>query len=415
MKSEVIKYLGGRFIPALVNLAVIILAIRFLGPVEYGRYSLLFFTVLLVITLTFHWVQVSVLRFLSGMPRESDVVLGRFYDLTILSAVCSTLLVAAAGYFYFRLDGISLVIVSLYAFLNHFFLFHQAVLHAYHKSIRTAILEGSDHVIILLALLTGIFFLEWRSAMVLFASYVVALAGVLVLRSLIRVKGLFRVNLRKIYWDSRFFSRVVDFGYGLALYIFLSHLVLAADRFLVGGLLGIREAGMYSAVKDLLFKTVTFASFPIYIAYQSKIQDHWNSRHRVNAWTAAKEALSFEILIFIVAFIVFMVVKKDLFGRLLGLPELDNWRIYLPLMLAAFLWQVAMLFQRFTELFYRTSGLLLALTVTVALNIAFNAMLIPHYGLIAAAMVLFCTSLLYSGLILILAWRAASKLDHPGR
>ncbi|MFZ4564005.1 MAG: hypothetical protein ACOYNU_11540, partial [Bacteroidales bacterium] len=67
MKKEVLKYLAGRLIPALVSLALIVLAIRYLGPVEYGRYSLLLYMALLVITLDFHWVQVSILRFLGGM------------------------------------------------------------------------------------------------------------------------------------------------------------------------------------------------------------------------------------------------------------------------------------------------------------------------------------------------------------
>ena len=41
MKKEILKYLAGRFIPAIVNLALVILAVRYLGPAEYGKYSLL--------------------------------------------------------------------------------------------------------------------------------------------------------------------------------------------------------------------------------------------------------------------------------------------------------------------------------------------------------------------------------------
>jgi O-antigen/teichoic acid export membrane protein len=103
MKKEVLTYLAGRFIPAFVNLALIILAIRFLGPVEYGRYSLLLYMALLVITLSFHWVQVSILRFLGAMPRETNIVMSRFFDLTLFSALFSTLIVVLTGIFYFNL------------------------------------------------------------------------------------------------------------------------------------------------------------------------------------------------------------------------------------------------------------------------------------------------------------------------
>ena len=112
MNKEIIKYLGGRFIPAMVNLAVIVLAIRYLGPAEYGRYSLLFYAVLLVVTLSFHWVQVSIIRFLAGMPRETNVVMSRFFDLTIFSALFSAFAVVLLGIFYFKLPALEIVLVQ---------------------------------------------------------------------------------------------------------------------------------------------------------------------------------------------------------------------------------------------------------------------------------------------------------------
>ena len=137
MRKEILKYLAGRFIPAIVNVALVVLAVRFLGPVVYGKYSLLLYTALLAITLSFHWVQVSILRFLGGMPRETNVVMSRFFDLTVFSALVSTFIVLLAGIFYFHLALPELFLVSLFAFLNHFsiagdnlyLIFLSAVLH----------------------------------------------------------------------------------------------------------------------------------------------------------------------------------------------------------------------------------------------------------------------------------------------
>jgi len=411
VNKEVIKYLAGRFIPAFVNVAVIVLAIRFLGPVEYGRYSLLIYSVLLVITLSFHWVQVSILRFLSGMPRETNVVMSRFFDLTLFSALFTTLVIVLIGIWYFHLPLIELLLVALFAFLNHFFLFHQAILQAYHRSVRTAILEGSDQLLIMIVLLIGLFLFHLKSSMLMFGSLVIGLAGVLILRSLIRVKGLLTVDLTHLYWDSRFSAKVIEFGYGITLWLFLSHLLMAMDRFIIMEYLGYREAGMYSALKDLLFKGITFASLPIYISYQAKILDHWNSRHRKDAWVSIKEALSFEILIFIIFFIVFMVAKQMLFQEVLKIPEIDVWLIYLPVLLAAFIWQVALLFQRFLELFFRSVYTLIAIGVIVLLNLVMNLIFVPGYGLIASSLILLFTSMLYAGFIVVLSLIAARRLS----
>lgn len=411
MNKEVIKYLAGRLIPAIVNVAVIVLAIRFLGPVEYGRYSLLIYSVLLIITLSFHWVQVSILRFLSGMPRETNVVMSRFFDLTIFSALFSTLIVVLLGIWYFHLSIIELVLVALFAFLNHFYLFHQAILQAYHKTIRTAILEGSDHLLIMIVVLVGLFFFEMKSSMLMFGSLVIGLAGVLVLRSLIRVKGLLTVDLKHLYWDTRFSAKVVEFGYGITLWLFLSHLLMAMDRFIIMEYLGYRDAGMYSALKDLLFKSISFASFPIYISYQAKIQDHWNSRHHQDAWVSIKEALSFELLIFIIVFIGFMVVKQMLFKDVLKIPEIDIWLIYLPVLLAAFLWQVGLLFQRFAELVFRSAYMLIAIAAIVVLNLVLNLIFVPVFGLTASSLILLFSSLLYTGFIVTLSIIAGQRLS----
>ena len=411
MKKEVLKYLAGRFIPAIVNLAFIVLTIRFLGPVEYGRYSLLLYLVLLVVTLNFHWIQVSILRFLGGMPRETNVVMSRFFDLTIFSAFFSTLIVVLAGVFYFHLGMIEVFLVALFAFLTHFFLFHQAILEAYHRSIRTAILEGTDQLLIIVVLLTGLFFFELRSTILIFGSLVIGLVGVLILRSVIRVKGLLTIDLKHLYWDSRFSGKVMEFGYGITLWLFLSHLLMAADRFIIMEHFGYHDAGIYSGLKDLLFKGVTFASFPIYISYQSKIVDQWHAHHKLEAWKTIKEAISFELLIFIIVFIVFMVGKPMLLDNLLKIPEVDYWLIYLPILIASFLWQVALLLQRFLELTYRSAYIVIAVGVCVLLNIILNLIFVPRNGIVAPSLILLLTSMLYAGFMLVLAFILSKRLQ----
>jgi O-antigen/teichoic acid export membrane protein len=283
-------------------------------------------------------------------------------------------------------------------------------LQAYNKSVRTAILEGSDQLLIMLVVLIGLFFFQWKSSMLLFSSLVIGLAGVLVLRVLIRVKGLLTVDMKHLYWDSRFSSKVIEFGYGIALWLFLSHLMMAMDRFIIMEYMDYYDAGMYSALKDLLFKSITFVSFPIYISYQTKVLDQFHSRHRKDAWASIKEAISFEILIFIIFFIVFMVVKHSLFKDILGISEVDAWLIYLPLMLAAFVWQVALLLQRFLELLFSPLYTLLAIAAVVVINLGLNLVFVPHYGLIASSLILLFTTLLYAGFVIILSYIAGKRL-----
>ena len=92
MKKDVLIYFAGKIIPALANLAIIILAVRFLGKAEYGKYSLVFYATMLLSTLTFGWIQQSILRFLSAYPGEQVLVINRFFFLTVISTLSAVIL-----------------------------------------------------------------------------------------------------------------------------------------------------------------------------------------------------------------------------------------------------------------------------------------------------------------------------------
>jgi O-antigen/teichoic acid export membrane protein len=178
-------------------------------------------------------------------------------------------------------------------------------------------------------------------------------------------------------------------------------LLLSTDRFIIYEYLGYDDAGVYSVLKDLIYKGVMFSIFPIYTSYQSKIGDEWNARHKLETWTKVKEAISFEMLIFIILFIVFMVVKSTLFNDFLHLPALDNWLIYLPVLMAAFLWQIVLLFQRFLELTVKSAFVLWMMAITVGLNIVLNLIFVPEFGLAAGSISLLVVSIFYtSGIFL---------------
>jgi O-antigen/teichoic acid export membrane protein len=166
-------------------------------------------------------------------------------------------------------------------------------------------------------------------------------------------------------------------------------------------------------MKDLLFKGVTFACMPIFVSYQSRVLDHWNSNRKQEAFSSIKEALSFEFLVFIILFIIFMVVKEGLFLNLLRIPAMDSWEIYLPILLSAFVWQMTILLQRFLDLMFRQAYLLIIIAGCTVFNIGANLLLVPVYGFRGASLVMLATVILYAVLILLFSWLARRK--HPDR
>ncbi len=413
MKKDVVIYLSGRFIPAFVSIAVIIMAARFLGPEEYGKYSLILYVVLMAVTLSFHWIQVSIIRFLSSMSRETSLVVSRFYSLTLISSLLSLLMVFTAGILYFKLSGLELTLVMFFAFLSQIYLVHIAIYQAYHRSIRTAVLEGMDNAILLLVLLVGIFLFHLKSFNLLFLAMVSGLVSAEILRVFIRVKGIYQIDLTKIYWDNRFSKKVFEFGFGISLWLFLSHVVFSADRFIIKEFYGYTEAGIFSVVKDLLFKVASFACMPLYFSYQPKILEHWNAHRPTQAIGQIREALNFEILVFVILFIIMMIMKDRIFHDLMHI-RVDHLGIeYIFLIFSAFIWQGSMFLQKPLELLYRQGDMILALGFSALLNILANLYLVPRMGYYVAAPVMFVTVLVYSLLIFFLSYiRIKRKATH---
>jgi hypothetical protein len=99
-----------------------------------------------------------------------------------------------------------------------------------------------------------------------------------------------------------------------------------------------------------------------------------------------------------------------LFAEVLEIPEMDFWLLYLPVLMASFLWQVALLLQRFLELTYRTAYMLIAIGVCVFLNVILNLIFVPQHGMIASSLILLTTSTLYAGFMVVLALITSKKL-----
>jgi len=409
MKRDVVIYLSGRFIPAFVSIAIIVIAARFLGPEQYGKYSLILYTVLMAVTLSFHWIQVSIIRFLSSMSKEASLVVGRFFSLTLISSLVSLLMVFLAGTLYFKLTGIELSLVMVFAFLSQIYLVHIAIYQAYHRPIRTAVLEGADNLVLLGILLSGIFLFHMKSFSLLFIAMILGLLSAEILRIFIRIKGLYNIDLTKIYWDSRFSRKVFEFGFGISLWLFLSHLLFSADRFIIKEFYGYHDAGVYSVVKDLLFKVATFACMPLFFSYQPKILEYWNAHRHRQALGQIREALNFEILVFVILFIVLMIMKDKIFHDMVKIRVKYLGIEFLFLIFAAFLWQACMFLQKPLELLYRQNDMLLALGFAALLNILANLYLVPRLGYFIAAPVMFGTVLIYCTLVFLFSYRRIKR------
>ncbi len=396
------QYFFSKILPSLASLAVILIAIRYLGPLEYGMYALIVATVLIITTLSFGWIRQSIHRFMCSDKENIHLLVNRFFYLTFFSIILSALILALVLYYAFRLGTFEMIAVIVYAGLYTMFMFHIAIHQARQQSRAAAISEAAFQLINLGLICFFVIHLGLFDYRMMFISMAMALAitetGRLIFVSRIREP----VEITHVFWDTRFSQKVIEYGRPLTLWIVLSLVLSLADRFILKIFHGYSTTGIYSAISDILQIIITLFCMPILMHYHPKILEQWNANHRKEAMVLLRDAVSFDVLIGLVIFIAVMILRDSFYIGFLGLQDRGIFAVSVILVIDAFLWQLILMFQKPLETFARRKFKVTAILVTVVVNLAGNLIFVPRFGYYASAVVMFCSYVIYLVLIFVI-------------
>ena len=387
MKKDVLIYFAGKIIPACVNLAIIILAVRFLGKAEYGKYSLVFYATMLLSTLTFGWIQQSIIRFLSAYPHEQVLVINRFFFMTIMSTLSAVIIGLFLCIFYFQLQWTETAVVMVYIFMYNIFLFHLTLNQTSRKSLRYAILEGTFNLFYIIMFLVLVIIFNQHLFIVLFVAMVFGLLFTGFLQITVLTEAKVGLDISRIYFHTGFSKQVFNFGFPITIWLFLSYLLNISDRFIIKEFTSYENVGTYSAIKDLIIKLATFTTIPILLAYYPMIVEKWNGNRKKEAIALIREGLYYCFLIAVVVFVIFMVFQNIFYTRILHLQVMQQFVVSAALIGSAFLWQAALLLHKPLELLLKPRLMLVAILAAITVNTVANLVFVPIYGYPASAVI----------------------------
>ncbi len=405
MKKDVLIYFAGKIIPAGVNLAIIILAVRFLGKAEYGKYSLVFYATMLLSTFTFGWIQQSIIRFLSAYPKDQVLVINRFFFLTIMSTLSAVIIGFFLCIFYFHLRWPETAVVMVYIFVYNIFLFLLTLNQTNRKSLRYAILEGTYSLIYIFLFLLLVLIFNQHLFIVLFVAMVFGLLFTEFFWVTVLSEGKVVFDTSRIYFHTGFSKQVFNFGFPITIWLFLSYLLNISDRFIIKEYTSYENVGTYSAIKDFIIKIATFATVPILLAYYPMIVEKWNGNRKQEAITLIREGLKYCFLIAIVVFVFFMVFQNIFYTRILHLQVMHQLLVSAALIGSAFLWQAALLMHKPLELLLKPRLMLVAILAALAVNALANLVFVPIYGYPASAVISLASVITYIIVIFVFLFR----------
>jgi O-antigen/teichoic acid export membrane protein len=157
-----------------------------------------------------------------------------------------------------------------------------------------------------------------------------------------------------------------------------------------------KDLGAYSAIYDLLYKSITLLYAPILVAGFPIMTQKYNSGDKKGALKFLKKLILFEVLIFIVIVVTAFFLKGFFLEKIVGIIITDQTlELILPIIFGAFIWQLAMLIHKPLEFELKTKTMLLFIIMALTANVVLNIVFIPAYGILFAAYSTFLSALLY--------------------
>jgi O-antigen/teichoic acid export membrane protein len=386
LRNHLATYLPAVLLPPAVAMGSLVLYSRVLPPGEYGRLTLIMAVTMLVIALCARWLTIGITRLYPAAERSGR---GAHFIMTVLAVWAACLAVLGAGTLVFTaafgdreptygwLAAIGFLIVAARTFVTC----TNSVLRAQLRVGRYAITECAQALVgFALSVQAGLWF-GWRAGSIL-AGTATGYALVAAIAAIGLVPDLAGGRPDRAGFVSLLrFAGPLTVTYGLAL------LLASADQFFVQALIGADAGGLYGAVNGLanrsivlIFSGISMVVFPLSVrAMEQEGPAACRRRERQNVELVVALALP------AAAFLI--VAAPQMVHLLLGAAYRDAALSLLPwIVCATFVNRMAVdVFDHAFYLAQRTKLLLAVLLPAAVASVALNLLLIPHYGLLGAA------------------------------
>ena len=393
-------YFLGLIFSGLISFATIPLIVKYYGIEGYGTFSLVQNVILVLISFGGGWLNQCVLRFNDYSTNFKFTIFQLYFVVFLpLSLLCFGILTLMEAGILISILGTSTMFLGSLVALS--IVFYQSKFNArisfYFDFIRIFIF-----VLMVLTFNLVLYHMPSLQRLMLsfFISYLISFFFLLRIDfKFLKISvGLFIKKFNKDYFIILYKqnSHLYNYGWPLALWFTVSSLMNVSDRYIIDYYLTDKDLGAYSAIYDLLYKSITLLYAPILVAGFPIMTQKYNSGDKKGALQFLKKLILFEVLIFIVIVVTAFFLRGFFLEKIVGIIITDQTlELILPIIFGAFIWQLAMLVHKPLEFELKTKTMLLFIIMALTANVVLNIVFIPAYGILFAAYSTFLSALLY--------------------
>ncbi|RHW42765.1 polysaccharide biosynthesis protein [Neobacillus notoginsengisoli] len=411
ISRDTIIYIPVFLAPAIINIILLMIFTRFFSPKEYGTYTIVVNTTIILSSVLAQWIVLSVQRFRpeyshNGTIREFNRNLNR-----LLLFISMGFLAAAVIFYPFLPSGLvsyrdyywsSVLLIISTIYFTVLGGVYQVDLQS--KQFRNLnVIQSIMKLVIILIFVMAIYY-----------SPVSFIWGTLAAQALVTIPMLRYAETGKMFRSMKaakdsffgFGKKFWRYGFPLIGWYIGTTVMNLTDRFMIEYFRSSHEVGIYSANFTIAVQAIALICNPLFFAIQpimmNEIQQHSEQEH------IERRISNFTHLFIIIAMpfgVYFSIYRHEISELLLG-NQFTSGAIIIPILIIGFFaWNIGLYGQLAYQIAKRTKEMFYFVFIAALTNFTLNLYFIPKWGFIGAAISTTIGFFVYSGLLAAFAHR----------
>lgn len=395
LNKDILHYIPVKLVPAITGVAAILILTHNMMPVEYGTYSVVMATVLLMSQIFGTWLSNAILYVYPDYQNKNDFKFQLLaFRLQGFAAVVAVIIGYAAILLITHnhvlgLIGALIIVSQLFQYLMMTFL--QSSRRVAGQAV-SVIVQSLSQLAVLCAL---IFFVKGKEAAALsavLAGYMACIPVLLYQTCIISRKKSTGNNL--VAGD--LFRKLISYGMPMCIWFFATQFYTIGDRILLKLIGSTTGLGQYASFRDLATGCAGFLTMPLLMASHPIIMSMWKSGTEK---TDIERLITKNLVILTILFVPILVAVDLCGSELLVVLLGEKYLLDKPTMLlvsgSIFLGCLTMYVQKGLEVTGKTLRMAMVALVAAVISFVGNMLVIPRYGVIGAAMINVLVQVLY--------------------
>lgn len=404
--KDFLRYLPSRIVPAVAAIAVVPILTRLLPPSQYGRYTLALSTAGLFSALSVSWITTSSIRFVPGYEQRAQLGQGMTLLLRLFLFTLAIFgLIGGASALYLVLRAVLPTLFVGVAFGLCFATASNDFLLGLLRSRRLA-----TKFTTLTSVTSGLGYALAIALAVLVRPSATAVVGGMLLAVLLVLPFTARqafggITLGLPSETSEAFREVLRYGLPAVVISGMTWVTTLSDRYVLALTHGEHAVGIYAASRDLSDKGLTVLNTLVLLASTPVGMKVWEQDGEDAARDYVVDLTRHYLLLITPLAVGLSVLARPLIQFLADAPYHEGYRLVPIVSAGAVLAGLATRYTLGLSFRKRTDLISVCYVAAGVLNVAFNAVLVPHFGYMAAA----AGNLTALGVLLILVRRASRR------